>query len=108
MNLCAFEGRYVLVQFKQPYVLMLPFAQGDKPMPAIVSKPGGTPNEPPQQMPLQVPFVMGRVKRYTSDHDHEVVVIQFMDQNNVKMEVTIADDMIFSASVVSHDTIITP
>jgi len=108
MNLCAFEGRYVLVQFKQPYALMLPFAQGEKPMPAIVSKPSTASNEPPEQMPLQVPFVMGKVKRYTSDDGHEVAVIQFMDQNNVKMEVTVADDVIFSASVVSRDTIITP
>jgi hypothetical protein len=109
VNLCVFQGRYVLVQFKQPYVLILPYAQGDKPMPTIVSAPSATPSSGgSQQVPLQVPFVMGKVKVQVADHGDEVAIVQFMDQNNVKMEVMITDDMIFSATAVSQDTIITP
>lgn len=107
MNLCAFAGRYVLVQFKQPYALLLPYAQGDKPMPALVSDPNAA-SPPGAPMPLQVPFVMGKVKVVIADHGDEIAVVQFMDQNNVKMEVMITDDMIFSVSAVSQDTILVP
>jgi len=110
MNLCIYRDRYVLVQLKQPYQLVMTQAKGDKPMPMSIPVPGAAPPPPgqePERTLLTVPFVMGKVKVVIADHGHEVAFVQFMDANNVKMEIKIADDMIFSVTAVSQDTIVT-
>jgi len=106
-NLRLFDDRYVLVQFKQPWIV--PSASGQKPMPTSVPIPGQPAGQQPEQTILAVPFLVGKVKRIKGQEEgygNDDFLVQIMDPNGVKIDVHVVSDMIFSVCALSADKII--
>jgi hypothetical protein len=98
MDLSPFENRHVLIQLREQPFLMAAAREG-KPMPMVSTQAG--PNGP-EPIPVHTPFIIGKVVMR-----HELLFVQYMDPNNVKMEVLFRPDSFFAVTAISEDRIIT-
>lgn len=115
MDLEVFLDRWVLVQFKQPYIWMVPGVKNDRVEPVVVPVPGQPPSAPgqrPEMTFLTVPFLAGKVKVLKGEPEGmcgDRFVLRIADQQNgMQIDVMLATDMIFSVSAVSADQIRVP
>ena len=95
MNLEYFVGKNVMVQLKGN--LIMPLAQGDNAIPTIRRDPNG------QEGIVPMPFLAGKLLDRGGNY-----VVEFLDVQGAKLEVLVADDMIFSVSAVSPDRLVAP
>ena len=102
MNWKYFVDRYVMVQFREQQY-MVPHAVGEKAMPTAVAVPDPRNQGATQQVPVAVPFLVGKVAERDGSY-----FVHYMDHQGVKLEVAIDEGAVFTVSAVCPDRIVAP